>query len=184
MGTSELLRRAVEILDRLQLRYFVTGSMASIFYGEPRFTNDIDIVVDLPLAKVDAFCQAFPADEYYVSADSARQAVLKKRQFNIIHPASGLKVDVMLPSNPIFDASRFQRSRNLSPAPGLSVRFASPEDVILKKLEFFRDGGSDKHLRDIRGMLRISRTEIDREYLQSWSQRLDVAEIWDRIEER
>src|SRR4051812_49875741 len=97
MEPSELLQRIVAILERLGLRYFVTGSMATIFFGEPRFTNDIDIVVDLPVNRIAEFCAAFPAPEFYLSEETVHRAVSRRGQFNIIHPASGLKVDVMVP---------------------------------------------------------------------------------------
>jgi hypothetical protein len=133
MDSSELLRYATRLLERLGLRYFVTGSSATIFYGEPRFTNDIDIVLDLPPGRVAELCTAFPADEFYVSEESARQAVARRGQFNIVHPASGLKLDLMIPAETPFHRSRFARTRRLRPAPDFDVAFASVEDVILKK---------------------------------------------------
>jgi hypothetical protein len=85
MDSSELLRYATRLLERLGLRYFVTGSAATIFYSEPRFTNDI--VLDLPPGRVAELCAAFPADEFYVSEESAQLAVARRGQFNIVHPA-------------------------------------------------------------------------------------------------
>lgn len=78
MQQDELLRFAVGVLERLHLSYFVTGSIATIFYGEPRFTNDIDIVVDLPLERVSELCRAFPPDQFYVAEESARAAVQRR----------------------------------------------------------------------------------------------------------
>lgn len=181
MEQDDLLRTAVGSLERLGLRYFVTGSMATIFYGEPRFTNDIDIVVDLPPARIIDFCAAFPAPEYYLSEDSARQAVARHSQFNIIHPASGLKIDVMVPDESAFNQSRFARRNRLRPAPGFEASFAAIEDVILKKLEYYREGGSDKHLRDIASMLKVSGEAVDRPYLEEWAERLGVADLWQDV---
>ena len=70
MEADELLRTAVEVCDGLGMIYLVTGSTASIAYGEPRFTNDIDILVDLPANLVDAFCDAFPEDEFYLNRET------------------------------------------------------------------------------------------------------------------
>jgi hypothetical protein len=170
-----------ETLERLGLRYFVTGSVATIFFGEPRFTNDIDIVVDLPLNRIRDLCSAFPAEEFYLDEEAVRQAVTKQRQFNILHPAAGLKVDVMIPADDGFNRSRFARSRRLHPAPDYDAAFASPEDVILKKMEYYREGGSEKHLRDIGGILRISGEQVDRAYIDEWAQRLGLSEIWVKI---
>ena len=93
MEPSELLTLLSRKLDELDIGYLVTGSMATIAYGEPRFTNDIDVVISLRLEDVTRFCEAFPMPEFYVSQDAVKVAVRDRRQFIIIHPASGLKVD-------------------------------------------------------------------------------------------
>jgi hypothetical protein len=171
----------VGVFERLGLRYLVTGSLATVFYGEPRFTNDIDIVVDLSAARVAELCAAFPSPEFYVSAESALQAIARKGQFNVIHPASGLKLDLIVPADTAFNRSRLARARSLHPAPDYVASFSSPEDVILMKLDFHRQGGSDKHLRDIAGVLKISGETLDRAYLDSWAQRMGLEEIWQAL---
>lgn len=181
MEQFELLRFCTKVLEQLGLRYFVTGSVATIFYGEPRFTNDIDIVVDLPPGRIADFCGAFPTADFYISEESIHRAVSKKGQFNVIHPASGLKVDIMVPSEDAFNRSRFSRVRRLHPAPDYDVVFASPEDVILKKLEYYREGGSEKHLRDIAGVLKISGLQIDIAYIDRWASELGLTEIWRKV---
>lgn len=181
MEQDELLRRVVETLERLRLPYLVTGSMATILYGEPRFTNDVDVVVQLPLAAVDALLEAFPAPEFYLDDEQIRSAIARQRQFNVIHPASGLKVDFIVPTMDAFDRSRFSRARRVTLGTGQESKFAAPEDVILKKLQYYAEGGSDKHLRDISGILRISPGEVDRDYVADWARRLGVLEIWEAI---
>jgi len=181
MEPSELLRYFSRALEHLGLRYFVTGSVATIFFGEPRFTNDIDIVVDLPPNRITALCQAFSGNDFYISEEAVRKAVARKGQFNIIHPSSGLKVDVMVPSEDAFNRSRFARVRRLRPASDYEAVFASPEDVILKKLEYHREGGSEKHLRDIAGILKVSGEQIDLPYLAEWSSRLGLADLWAKV---
>jgi len=181
MEQSELLRYVTTVLEQLGLRYFVTGSVATIFFGEPRFTNDIDIVVDLPASRISDFCSAFPGDDFYVSEETVRRAVSRRGQFNVIHPASGLKVDIMVPSDDAFNRSRFARVKRVRPAPDYEATFASAEDVILKKLEYYREGGAEKHLRDISGILRISGEQIDVTYIDEWSSRLGLTELWERV---
>src|SRR6478672_5453551 len=105
MGPAELLRYVADVLDRLGIPYRVTGSMATIAYGEPRFTNDIDLVVRLRPDEVDGLCAAFPPPDFYCSKDAATDAVRRGSQFNILQPTSGLKVDVMIASESAFDAS-------------------------------------------------------------------------------
>ena len=181
MDQSDLLRYVASVLEKLGLRYFVTGSVVAIFFGEPRFTNDIDIVVDLKPERIQEFCSEFPQTDFYLSEEAVRRAVRQHSQFNIIHPASGLKVDVMIPSASPFNSSRFSRTTRIKPAPDYDAVFSSPEDVILKKMEYYREGGSDKHLRDIAGILKISADLIDRTYIADWAARLELSEIWDDV---
>ena len=181
MEPSELLRKVAESLDKLAISYFVTGSMATIAYGEPRMTNDIDMIVVLPLAKVAAFCEQFPEPEYHCWPESVREAVRQHRQFNILHPGSGLKVDVIIPAENEFNRSRLSRVRRVFVSKDFSAWFASPEDVILKKLEYFREGGSDKHLRDIAGVLKLLGSRIDQEYLEEWLMKLQLTDQWQKL---
>ena len=181
MEADELLRHARNACDRLGLVYLVVGSTATITYGEPRFTNDIDIVVDLPVEKIEAFCEAFPSSEFYISLQAVRQAVEKRFQFNVVHPASGLKIDFIVLSDSDFDRSRRQRRRQLRVLADGPTWFASPEDVILKKMIYFQEGGSDKHLRDIAGVLRIQGSQLDRSYVAKWANLLSVETIWRSI---
>ena len=181
MEPSDLLSYLVLALERLRLPYFVTGSMATVFFGEPRFTHDIDVVVSLPAARIAEFCQAFPPPEFYVSQEAVREAIERRTQFNIIHPTSGLKVDVILPPDSPFNRSRFARAVRVQPAPDCDASFSSPEDVILKKMEYYRKGGSEKHLRDITGVLKISGDRIDHAYVAEWAARLGLEEVWKAI---
>ncbi len=181
MVPYELLERVVEIFDRLGIPYLVTGSVAAMAYGEPRFTNDIDIVAGIVEKQIPTLVAAFPEDDYYISAEMIREAIREQGQFNIIHPASGLKVDVIIRRDTPFDQSRFQRVRRIHPAPSYEADFAAPEDVIIKKMEYYREGGSEKHLRDITGMLITSGSEIDRNYIGLWSDKLNLTEIWSAI---
>lgn len=184
MESSELLRHCVAALERLRLRYFVTGSVATIYYGEPRFTNDIDVVVALPLQRVLQFCHAFPPPEFYLSEEAVRDAVEHHGQFNIIHPTSGLKIDVMIPGDTPFNDSRFTRANRVKPSEDYDAWFAAAEDVILKKLEYYREGGSEKHLRDIAGVLKISGDRVDLSYIASWAARLGLESIWESVKNR
>jgi hypothetical protein len=181
MDPSDLLRLVAGILERLGFRYLVTGSTATIFFGEPRFTNDIDIVLDLPASRISELCAAFPAEDFYLSEESVRRAVARGGQFNLIHPKSGLKIDFIVATDTPFNRSRFARSHRLTPGSDFQATFASPEDVILKKMEYFREGHSDKHLRDIAGVFKISGDQIDRAYLEDWISRLGLEEIWSEV---
>ena len=178
MEPDDLLRLVVIVCKRLNLPYLVTGATATIAYGEPRFTNDIDIVLDLSASQIDTFRQAFPAPDFYLSREAIAAAIEHESQFNLIHPESGLKVDFMIPSTTAFNRSRLARGRDLPVLADHSVRFASPEDVILMKLRYFKEGRSEKHLRDIRGILSVQGDKVDRAYIDDWSIKLDVVDEW------
>ena len=184
MVPYELLERVVAIFEHLGIPYLVTGSVAAMAYGEPRLTNDIDIVAEVVENQIPLLVASFPAEDYYISAEMIREAIRQRSQFNIIHPTSGLKVDVIIRRDTPFDQSRFQRVRRIHPAPSYEANFAAPEDVIIKKMEYYSEGGSEKHLRDITGMLLTSAGEIDRHYITHWAVTLGLSEIWKAIQAR
>ncbi len=184
MGPYELLRKIIETLEGLQIPYLVTGSVAAMAYGEPRMTNDIDIVAEVREEHIPGLLKAFPPEEYYISDEMIREAIRTRGQFNIIHPSSGLKVDIIIRRNTPFDESRFRRFRRIQPAETYEAHFAAPEDVIIKKMEFYKEGGSEKHLRDITGIIKISGDELDMQYIAEWAERLGLTEIWRAVKNR
>jgi hypothetical protein len=181
MGPYELLEVMVRIFEKLRIPYFVTGSVAAMAYGEPRLTNDIDIVTGMEAAHISGLLAELPSDQFYVSEDMIRDAIRRRTQFNIIHPASGLKMDIVIRDQCPYNESRFRRIRRIKPGEGYEANFASPEDIIIMKMRYYKEGGSDKHLRDIAGILKISGAEIDRAYIHDWAIQLGVLEIWDRV---
>ena len=183
MEPADFLERVVAVLERCDVPYFVTGSVASIFYGEPRLTNDVDIVVELDVSRVHRMAAAWPTG-FYFEPESALQALRPSGQFNVIDPAAGLKADLIVASDGAFDRARFAMARTVEIAPGASAWIAAPEHVILKKLQFYREGGSEEHLRDIAGILKISRDEIDRQEIDRWAPELGVEDLWRELSRR
>jgi hypothetical protein len=181
MGLYDLLRRLTETLEQLKVPYAVTGSMASSAYGDPRLTNDIDVVADLQSRHVAGFCAAFPEPDFYCPPSFVSDAVNRRFQFNVLHPESGYKIDVMVAGQSEFDQLRLRRAVRVHSGPNLVPLFASPEDVILKKLEYFKEGGSEKHIRDILGVLKTQGERIDRTYIAEWAARLAVTSEWKLI---
>lgn len=181
MVPGDLLRLVAGHCERLGLEYYVTGSMASTLYGRYRTTEDVDVVVELPSWKVRDFCAAFPAPEFYIDADLALECSRSGAMFNIVHVPSALKADIMPFKDTPFDNSRLSRRRRIQIDATTAAWFAAPEDVILKKLEFFREGGSDKHLSDIASMLQFSGHQIDRAYIEHWALRIGVTTQWEFV---
>jgi hypothetical protein len=184
MEPSELLRHLVECLEKLNIRYFITGAIACIAYGEPRLTNDIDVVTDISERDIPRLKGCFPEEDYYFDEDAAGMAIRRRHQFNIIHPTSGLKIDVMVSKKDEFDMGRFHRIRRIEALENTAANFASPEDVILKKMEFYEKGGSEKHLRDISGMIKISGEIMDFAFITHWAGKLGLSDIWEEIQKR
>ena len=184
MEQDELLRRVVEILEEQGIVYLLVGSLASGVYGEPRLTHDIDIVIEARPEQVVRLCAAFPAPDYYVSEKAAREAAASGGQFNVIHPASGNKIDFMIARHDAWGRSQISRRRREQILPDRPGYTAAPEDVILGKLWYYQEGGSEKHLRDIAAMLQVSGDQIDRQYVGHWAQQLGLMEPWQAVLDR
>lgn len=179
-----LLLHAARVLNAAGVKYFVSGSVAAMHYGEARMTRDIDIILHLRYGDVSAIVDAFPEPEYFVQKESVVRALREDGQFNVIEPMTGMKIDFMCAETSAFNESRFRRARRIAVEPGIDVWFSAPEDVILKKLEYFKEGASDKHLRDIASMIKISGETFDREYLERWARILKVEEEWHAAKSR
>lgn len=159
----------------------IGGSHASIYYGEVRYTHDVDVVAALQPAHLAGLLDRFPPDEFYLDAETAREAVTSGTQFNIIHPRSGFKIDVYVNPDTPYDRTRLARRQRLPLEAGAAAWFARPEDVILYKLLYFREGRSSVHLRDILGVVRVSGPDLDESYLREWVDRLGLTAIWDEL---
>lgn len=189
MEQDELLRYTVNVLQQLEVRYALVGSFASGIWGETRFTQDINIIAELTVGKVGPLCQSFPTGEFYCSQHAMEEAVRLGRPFNVIHPKSGNKIDFF-----VFDSesvvktgwsqSQLDRRREVQFSDRCTGYVAAPEDVILGKLQYFQEGGSEKHLRDIAGIVKISSEIIDRQYLELHVQQMGVSKIWNSILEQ
>jgi hypothetical protein len=167
-------------LNEGEIPYMVVGSFASMVYGEPRMTHDVDIVIDILPGDARKLNQLFSSEEFYIPPKEVINAeIINRGQFNLIHHESGIKIDFIIRKNGEHSKSEFARKCKSSFWPEGEVYLASPEDVIIKKLDFFREGGSEKHLRDIRGIL--AHTEIDKSYLEFWISKLGLSQEWKMV---
>jgi hypothetical protein len=181
MPQQELLSRVTRALDDLGIDYMVTGSLASSIQGEPRSTHDIDLVVALTQSDADKLFVVFPDSEFYLSPQAVREALEQRRMFNLLEMASGDKVDFWVLTDHPFDTSRFARKRQET-AWGMTLKVSTPEDTILAKLRWAKEyGGSEKQFTDALRIYEIQHALLDMAYLDDWSRRLDVSDLWARL---
>lgn len=186
MATPETFKLFVIPLEKHGIEYFVTGSTASIIYGEPRLTLDIDLVVHLSNEDISRFDSIFHEDEYYCPPADIIQIENKRDvqgHFNLIHPKSGFKADVYPANKDSLHAWAFKNRRRIDIG-GTSTWLAPPEYVIIRKLEYYREGGSDKHLADIRNMLPQVSNELDSTFLEDEIKKRRLTKEWKKAQQR
>lgn len=167
-------------LNQKQIKYFITGSVAAIVYGEPRLTNDIDLVLNLDETSLDEFVQLFPINEFYcppVEVINIERLRSSRGHFNIIHHASGLKADIYLIGKDKFQLWGMENRREIN-FYNEKIFVAPPEYVIIKKLEFFKEGNINKHLVDIAGILKHSKSMINFDLLLSEIKKRGLSDIY------
>jgi hypothetical protein len=180
-GPIDVLQDVVARLEKESIPHFLVGSLASMYYGRPRFTKDVDLVVHIQPNQVKGFERLFPMEDYYCPPmEVLHDEVIRRGSFNLIHQHSGIKVDIVLYKDTDYHRSELSRRTKVEILHGFEVFIAAPENIILKKLDFYREGGSEKHLTDIREIL--IGTAIDESYLQEWITKLGLALEWKKVQ--
>lgn len=181
MQLPELIEPFVSRFERLAIPYMVTGSAAGIMYGEPRMTHDVDIVIALEMRDVARFVAAFPIEEFYCPPEDVLAIEVRRGQrghANLISHATNFKADVYIAFDELHRwGLAHRRTIELD---ALKMQVAPVEYVIVRKLEYFREGGSDKHVRDIRSMLQIS--DIDRAAVESFVAARGLEREWQAVQ--
>jgi hypothetical protein len=168
----------VERLEAVGAPYMVTGATAAILYGQPRVTNDLDVVVSLDDRAREARLRAFPESEFYTPPSSViqtEQARPQRGHFKVIHLDSGYKAYVYLAGTDLLHAWALPLRRRLLWTDHSEIAVAPPEHVVLRKLEYYREGRSTKHPADIRAICEI--TGVDEAILQPWLERLGLGSL-------
>jgi hypothetical protein len=175
---KEFVGRLTAWLEVAGIPFMVTGSLASSYYGKPRSTQDVDVVIDPTPEQLDHFL-SLVGDDWYVSREGAREALHRRSMFNVIDFAGGGKADFIVRKDRPFSIEEFQRRRvgTLLERP---VPIASPEDVVLSKLEWDKITPSQRQVEDARYVVLTHRTNLDKDYLRRWAVELGVA---DKLEE-
>lgn len=178
-----LIALFVAPLNRLGVTYMVTGGAAAIMYGEPRLTTDIDLVVVLSDADISKLHAVFDTGEFYVPPVEVLKIEARRRMhghFNVIHTDTAFRADVYVAGGDALSQWALERRRPVSIG-SETVWLAPPEYVILKKLQYLRDGGSAKHGEDIRIMLRTLGDQIDRGELLAQIDQLHLRGEWEKV---
>ncbi|MBI2676454.1 MAG: nucleotidyltransferase [Candidatus Yanofskybacteria bacterium] len=181
MEQEKLLLKLGKILGKLKIPYLISGGIAVVVWGRPRFTADIDIVVEISPEKLDALATELLAidKDVYVDRETMEEALKKAGEFNFIHPASGLKVDFWIFKNDDFDKERMKR-RIKKQIAGQKLYFSSPEDLILIKLLWFKDSQSTRQLEDISSILRIQ-DKLNISYIKKWAKRQRTLDVFENL---
>jgi hypothetical protein len=168
----------IDPLEKAGIPYAIVGSVAASVYGEPRVTNGVDVLIQLSRADAGKLANAFSSDEFYVPPPEVIEIELSRSHgghINIIALETMTKADFYPLSSA--EALWFSRRRELEVA-GRKLSFAIPEAVIVHKLRFYREGGSEKHLRDIRSMLAVSGDQIDQPLIEEAVAKLGLTQQW------
>ena len=168
MSEQELLADCLRRLNRSGVTYYLTGSMASNYWGIPRTTHDLDFVVQLPSSVVPKIVEQFIGD-FYIDEAAVRAANRSPYQFNAIDKRSALKVDFWLPKPEPFDKEMLRR-RVRAKLFGELAWIATAEDVILHKLIWNRITPSERQLGDAAGVVVVQAGALDKNYLKHWAQ--------------
>jgi hypothetical protein len=171
---------ATSILEDLQVPYLVGGSIASSLHGLPRSTLDSDLVADLRPQHAQPLCSALSGD-FYIDSERVADAIRRQASFNVIHHHTGLKIDIfILKADPLARQEMARRQR-IVPLPGESpeIPVASPEDIVLQKLHWYRLGNhtSERQWLDVLGVLKVQGKRLDLDYLQEWADRIGVDDL-------
>ena len=176
----DVLLRVIGALERLGILYLIGGSFASSLYGRSRSTLDADLVAAIKPEQVLTLVQELES-EFYVSEEAVMRAVQAKRHFNLIHADTSFKVDVFVAKGDGFTAKQLERRqlRNMRADVQQRAYFATAEDTILAKLEWYRRGNevSDQQWRDITGVIKVQSGRLDLEYLRHWARELNVSDL-------
>lgn len=171
-------------IEALGIDYMITGSIASILYGKPRLTQDMDVVVIFPVSKVKAFANSFDIDDYYCPPDEAIIEAIRlgaDGHMNVIDQRTGFKIDIYPAGTDELTKWGFEKKKRVELIANEEVWVAPSEYVIIKKLTYYKEGGSQKHIDDIKGMLEVSGDQIDISLIKKWTSKMDITDNWSLV---
>jgi hypothetical protein len=179
----EVTLRVTAVLEKLGIPYLIGGSLASTLHGMVRTTQDSDIITEMSPEHIQPFVASLQ-NEFFIDEEMIAEAIQRNSSFNILHRDTMFKVDVFVPSPRPFQKSQLARAQRqaFELETQISAKFASAEDTILSKLEWYRLGGetSERQWRDILGILKTRTGELDLQYMKNWAKDLNVTDLLER----
>ena len=180
MSLEQLLSRLIPILQRAQVPYMLTGSVASSAHGMPRSTRDLDIVIAPTRPQLLMLMQQLQTSEAYADEQQALQALANRSQFNVIDFATGWKVDFIIAEDSEYGRTALGR-RTLIDFAGSPAYVASPEDVLIAKMRWAKLGGSERQLQDAAGIVSTQGNKLNLEYVEYWVREFHLEHQWNPV---
>ena len=177
LSVRAVFERLHAALESAKVPYMVTGSFASSAHGAPRATNDIDVVIAPTHEQLLALLEQFPQSDFYSSREQALEALRHRSQFNIIDYGGMWKVDFIVRKDRAFSEHEFSR-RTVVEIAGVALYAATPEDVLISKLEWSKLGESERQIDDAAGIIRVQGNNLDVGYIQQWVVALGLEHQW------
>ncbi len=178
---TEFLQKLIRLIEAAGIPYAVCGSLSSSLHGHPRATNDADIIIAPTKNQLNNLLKSLEVG-YYVSAETALEAMSERSMFNVIDNELGWKADLIFRKDSPYQLSEFNR-RIKATLMGIDLWILSPEDIILSKLEWAKDSGSDLQFRDIFGVIKLQWDKLDWDYLRHWAKELGVEKNLESVKE-
>lgn len=179
MSVREVFQRITTALENAGVEYMLVGSFASAHYSSPRSTQDIDILISARPEQLKILVEDLKGKNYYAELDAALDGHRNETLFNIIDLSEGWKIDLMFRKSTPFGHEEFRRRRKIQ-LHGLQVFVASPEDIIIAKLDWAKQGASHRQLEDAAAVVTVQGQALDMAYLEQWISKHGLREEWDR----
>lgn len=188
LDITAFLKLVLESLEAAGVDYLIGGAIAEWAWGEPRATQDLDVVINLPVEAIVKFSKELEKRDMLLPSDIILDAMVEERAdipLNAIHMYSGLKADLyLMREGDALRQSAFRRRMLVDYGPPIgSVYVHSPEDLILYKLLYLGLSGQPKHARDIAAILRARAGQLDHAYIERWVGQLGLNSAWKEIQD-
>lgn len=176
----EVASKVIEVFEKLNIGYYIGGSLASSAFGVARSTLDVDIVAEVKTAHASTLKRTLKK-EFYVDLDSIQRAIDKQSSFNLVHLETMFKIDVFILKDQAFHRQAFSRRTKKSVSEDISKQlyFPTPEDIVLIKLDWYKSGGEsfEQQWRDVLGVLKVQGTKLNMGYLKQWADELSLLDL-------